>query len=333
LTEEENVGEDQYEITVGDIDSGELEFDVVDDEEEDRDNAKEEELEAKEEVELAVSASGDLDFDVVDDEEEGAEVKGLDEGLDEEVDVNEALDFENDDAELDNLPPLEESDLEDIDLVEPLDYTADFAETASQDGIFDKFDEDDLSPFSFAGKLLVIFDTAKEQAELLKKYLSERTGMEVECVGKKENLWRFLKIDTLDLIIMETGTEGNSDAMELMQQTKDQFPEVHFICLSGPVSLERRLQFLNAGALDYLTRPLHLSTIAQSILVQFSRTDIYDIEEDFADLDTEAHDIPEEKPIIDATEPKLGKKSSNPTKQPDDDLNLADEIDLIDEDF
>ena len=40
LTEEENVGEDQYEITVGDIDSGELEFDVVDDEQEDGDDAK-----------------------------------------------------------------------------------------------------------------------------------------------------------------------------------------------------------------------------------------------------------------------------------------------------
>jgi CheY-like chemotaxis protein len=331
LSEEENLGEDQYEITVGDIDSGELEFDVVDDEEEDGDNAIDEELEKKEEeeVELAVGDSGDLDFDVVDDEEENVEVN--EEGKDE--DGNEALDFENDDDELDNLPPLEESDLEDIDLVEPLDDAIDFAETVSQDELFDKFDDDDLSPFSFAGKQLLIFDTAKEQAELTKKYLSERTGMEVECVGKKENLWRFLKIDPLDLVIMETGTEGNSDAMELMQQTKDQFPEVHFICLSGPVSLERRLQFLNAGALDYLTRPLHLSTIAQSILVQFSRTDIYDIEEDFTDLDTEAHDIPEEEPIIDATEPKPGNKSSNPSKQPDDDLYLADEIDLIDEDF
>jgi CheY-like chemotaxis protein len=340
LTAEENLGEDQYEITVGDIDSGELEFDVVDDEQEDGDNAKEEELEKEtkeeEEVEFEESSSGDLEFEVVDDEEEDAEVKEMNEEDDVEakdVDENEALDFENDDGELDNLPPLEESDLEDIDLVEPLDDSIDFAETATQDELFDKFDDDDLSPFSFAGKQLVIFDTAKEQAELLKKYLSERTGMEVECVGKKENLWRFLKIDPLDLVIMETGTEGNSDAMELMQQTKDQFPEVHFICLSGPVSLERRLQFLNAGALDYLTRPFHLSTIAQSILVQFSRTDIYDIEEDFTDLDTEAHDIPEEETIIDTSEPKPGKKSSNPSKQPDDDLNLADEIDLIDEDF
>ena len=198
---------------------------------------------------------------------------------------------------------------------------------------FDKFTEDELSPLNFAGKQIVIFYTNKEQAELLKRYLSDRTGMEVECIGKKENLWRYLKIDSLDLIILETGTDGNTDAMKLMQQTKDQFPAVQFICLSGPVSLERRLQFINAGALDYLTRPLHLSTIAQSILVLFSRTDIYDIEEDFEELESEPHDIPEEEPIVDSAETKPGKKSSNPSKQPDDDLNLADEIDLIDEDF
>ena len=333
LTEDENLSEEQYEITVGDIDSGDLDFDVADDKDEDGEDQKDKEQVAGEftESDSDILDLDVLDFDLVDDGED----ENADELEKEDENENEMLHFENDDAadELDNLPPLEESDLEDIDLVEPLDDSIDFAETVSQDELFDKFDDDNLSPFSFAGKQLVIFDTAKEQAELLKKYLSERTGMEVECVAKKENLWRFLKIDPLDLIIMETGTEGNSDAMELMQQTKDQFPEVHFICLSGPVSLERRLQFLNAGALDYLTRPLHLSTIAQSILLQFSRTDIYDVEEDFADLDPEAHDIPEEETIIDTSEPKPGKKSSNPSKQPDDELNLADEIDLIDEDF
>jgi CheY-like chemotaxis protein len=318
LTEEKNLSEDQYEITVGDIDSGDLEFDVVDDEGEVVDNEKDEE---QLEEEITTSDSGDLDFDVVDDEKDA-----------DEDDVEENLDYENDANALDDLPPLEESDLLNLDIEEPLD-NVDFGEVAQQDDFFDKFTEDELSPLNFAGKQIVIFYTNKEQAELLKRYLSDRTGMEVECIGKKENLWRFLKIDSLDLIILETGTDGNTDAMKLMQQTKDQFPEVHFICLSGPVSLERRLQFINAGALDYLTRPLHLSTIAQSILVLFSRTDIYDIEEDFEELESEPHDIPEEEPIVDSAETKPGKKSSNPSKQPDDDLNLADEIDLIDEDF
>ena len=318
LTEEKNLSEDQYEITVGDIDSGDLEFDVVDDEGEVVDNEKDEE---QLEEEITTSDSGDLDFDVVDDEKDA-----------DEDDVEENLDYENDANALDDLPPLEESDLLNLDIEEPLD-NVDFGEVAQQDDFFDKFTEDELSPLNFAGKQIVIFYTNKEQAELLKRYLSDRTGMEVECIGKKENLWRFLKIDSLDLIILETGTDGNTDAMKLMQQTKDQFPAVQFICLSGPVSLERRLQFLNAGALDYLTRPLHLSTIAQSILVQFSRTDIYDIEDDFTDLDADAHDIPEEEPLIDAAETKTGKKTDSSAKPSDDDMNLADEIDLIDEDF
>ena len=148
------------------------------------------------------------------------------------------------------------------------------------DDFFHELAEGDINTQSFAGKQVVLYDLVKDQAELLNQYLSERAGMEVEYVTKKENLWRLLKIDPMDLVIIETGEGINSDAFEVMQQTKDQFPEVHFICISGPVSLERRLQFLNAGALDYFTRPVHLSTIAQSVLVQLSRTVVGDFEED-----------------------------------------------------
>ena len=333
LSEDENLSEEQYEITVGDIDSGDLDFDVDDDDEDGEDQKDKEQVVGEfTESDSDILDLDVLDFDLVDDGED----ENADKLEKEDENENEVLDFENDeeedDDELDDLPPLEESDLLNLDIEEPLD-NVDFGETAQQDDFFDKFTEDELSPLNFAGKQIVIFYTNKEQAELLKRYLSDRTGMEVECIGKKENLWRFLKIDPLDLIILETGTDGNTDAMKLMQQTKDQFPEVHFICLSGPVSLERRLQFINAGALDYLTRPLHLSTIAQSILVLFSRTDIYDIEEDFEELESEPHDIPEEEPIVDSTEDIPDKKSGSSAKRVDDELDLADEIDLIDEDF
>ena len=150
---------------------------------------------------------------------------------------------------------------------------------------------------------------------------------------QKQNLWRHLKIDPLDLVILETGSAGNSDALEVMQQTKDQFSEVHFICLSGPVSLERRIQFLNAGALDYLTRPVHLSTIAQSILVQLSRTDFYEKEEDITDLDTDVDDIPVEVPIIDSAETFHDEDLTGTLDLLDEDCNLSQEVELIDEDF
>jgi DNA-binding response OmpR family regulator len=313
--EDDNLNDNQYEITHGNPDSGDLDLDIVDFDVMDDEGAKI--ANEQETGELTVSDLEDLNLDV----------------FTEDYEDEKHPDFENDDESLDNLPPLDESDLVNIDIVEPLDDVAVFALTNQQEDLFEKFVGDDLSSLSFAGKQLVIFDTAKEQSDLLKKYLCERTGMYVECVRKKENLWRLLKIDPLDLIILETGTEGKTDAMELMQQTKDQFPEVHFICLSGPVSLDKRLQFLNAGALDYLTRPLHLSTIAQSILVQFNRTEVYEIDAEVAGFFGAPNDISEEESLIDAKEPKLGEELDGSAKQSDDNLHLHVEIDLIDEDF
>jgi len=253
-------------------------------------------------------------------------------GLEEEEE-EENIDAHIEAAEIVELPELEEVDLEHFEDDELNDETFATEDSILEEDFLHKFTEDDLSPLSFARTQVVIFAVEKVQAELLQRYLSERAGMEVDCVSKRQNLWRLLKLDPMDLVIFETGSVENSDALEVMQQTKDQFPEVHFICISGPVSLERRLQFLNAGALDYLTRPIHLSAIAQSILVHLSRTDAYENEEEFVDLDSVADDIPVEETLVDSADTYHDEDLSGTEGLQDDDLILGDEIDLVDEDF
>ena len=254
-------------------------------------------------------------------------------GLEEEEEEEENLDEHIEAAGIVELPGLEEADLQDFEDDELNDEMSASEDSLPQDEFLHKFTEGDLSPLSFAGTEVVIFAVEKKQAELLQRYLIERAGMEVDCVTKRQNLWRLLKLDPMDLVIIETGAVENSDALEVMQQTKDQFPEVHFICISGPVSLERRLQFLNAGALDYLTRPIHLSTIAQSILVHLSRTDAYENEGEFVDLDSVANDIPEEETLLDSDDNYHDEDLSGIAGLHEDDLILGDEIDLVDEDF
>jgi len=253
-------------------------------------------------------------------------------GLEEEEE-EENLDAHIEAAEIVELPELEEVDLQDFEDDELNDETVASEDSLPQDEFLHKFTEGDLSPLSFAGTEVVIFAVEKKQAELLQRYLIVREGMEVDCVTKRQNLWRLLKLDPMDLVIIETGAVENSDALEVMQQTKDQFPEVHFICISGPVSLERRLQFLNAGALDYLTRPVHLSTVAQSVLVQLSRTDTYENEEEFVDLDSVADDIPVEETLVDSADTYHDEDLNGIEGLQEDDLILGDEIDLVDEDF
>ena len=253
-------------------------------------------------------------------------------GLEEEEE-EENIDAHIEAAEIVELPGLEEADLQDFEDDELNDEMSASEDSLPQDEFLHKFTEGDLGPLSFAGTEVVIFAVEKKQAELLQRYLSERAGMEVDCVTKRQNLWRLLKLDPMDLVIIETGAVENSDALEVMQQTKDQFPEVHFICISGPVSLERRLQFLNAGALDYLTRPIHLSTIAQSILVHLSRTDAYENEGEFVDIASVADDIPVEETLVDSADTYHDEDLSGTEGLQEDDLILGDEIDLVDEDF
>ena len=253
-------------------------------------------------------------------------------GLEEEEE-EENIDAHIEAAEIVELPELEEVDLEHFEDDELNDETVATEDSILEEDFLHKFTEDDLSPLSFARTQVVIFAVEKVQAELLQRYLSERAGMEIDCVTKRQNLWRLLKLDPMDLVIFETGSVENSDALEVMQQTKDQFPEVHFICISGPVSLERRLQFLNAGALDYLTRPVHLSTVAQSVLVQLSRTGTYENEEELVDLDSVADDIPVEETLVDSADTYHDEDLSGTEGLQEDDLILGDEIDLVDEDF
>mgnify|MGYP001229638108 CR=1 FL=1 len=296
-------------------------------------NGEEYQMETEEEINPETNSEADenltgdaVEIDLEDDDL--TELLGL-----EEEEEEENIDAHIEAAEIVELPELEEVDLEHFEDDELNDETFATEDSILEEDFLHKFTEDDLSPLSFARTQVVIFAVEKVQAELLQRYLSERAGMEVDCVSKRQNLWRLLKLDPMDLVIFETGSVENSDALEVMQQTKDQFPEVHLICISGPVSLERRLQFLNAGALDYLTRPVHLSTVAQSVLVQLSRTDTYENEEELVDLDSVADDIPVEETLVDSADTYHDEDLSDIAGLQDDDLILGDEIDLVDEDF
>jgi len=287
-------------------------------EEESNDNEIDDDL-TEEEVDIDFEEIDDLDdlsFDVVN----------------EDQDENESSESEISD-DLENLTPLDEKDLIDADSEEPLINAVSFSETSDQDDFLHNFADGDLNPLSFKGKQVIIFDMVEEQTELLSSYLRDRIGMEVDCVSKKQNLWRHLKIDPMDLVILEAGSVSSSDALEVMQQTKDQFPEANYICISGPVSLERRIQFLNAGALDYLTRPIHLSTIAQSILVHLSRMDYYKKEEEYDDPKNAEKITTLERPFQNSADTFHDEDLTRTLDLLDEDLNVSQEVELIDEEF
>jgi len=171
-----------------------------------------------------------------------------------------------------------------------------------------------LDPKSFQGRSVVILGENQEHSGLLKEYLNERTGFEVEAVSKKQNLWRLMKIDPVDMVIMEWQGHAEEESLDTLRQTLDAFPSVPVICLAGPVGLEQRLGGLNAGASDFLTRPLHLSSVAQSVLTRLNS---------FSDPATEA--VAAAVATDSASETDPGSLEDN--------LDISEELELIDEDF
>ena len=104
--------------------------------------------------------------------------------------MEEVLDVKIEDTDNEEQHWLEKTELQDFEDDELNDETIASENSLRQDEFLHKFTEDDLSPLSFAGTQVVIYALEKVQAELLQRYLSERAGMEVDCVTKRQNLWR-----------------------------------------------------------------------------------------------------------------------------------------------
>ena len=228
------------------------------------------------------------------------------------------------DEELEDLSPLDEDELSLI-TDAPDEQSASLSKGEALP--LPEFKEGDLTPMQFQSKQLIILGGRKEQADLLKQYLEERLGIVVEYVTKKQNLWRLMKLDTIDMILMEWDLADENDPLETLEQTKDQFPETQIIALSGPLALEHRLQAINSGADSFLTRPVHLSAIAQSILLSLSKNDGGD-----ETLSANGAAMPA-LGVANELEPIGDDDLNTPVDLLDDDLNLSEELDLIDEEF
>lgn len=229
------------------------------------------------------------------------------------------------DEELEELSPLDEDELS-------LITDAPDEQTASSPGgtplPLPDFKEGDLTPMQFQSKQLIILGGRKEQSDLLKKYLEERLGIVVEYVTKKQNLWRLMKLDTIDMLLMEWDLADENNPLETLEQTLDQFPETKIMALSGPLALEHRLQAINSGADSFITRPVHLSAIAQSILLSLSN-----MGGEEGQISGVASVAMTGMGASDELEPISEEDLNTPVDLLDDDLNLSEELDLIDEEF
>ena len=164
------------------------------------------------------------------------------------------------------------------------------------------FPDAELHSQTYAGsQVALVTERDSPHNDMIMQYLSERTGFKMSLMEKQGNLWPMLRENALDLVLLNQSTSNEDEILGVIQRLGEEHPDIPFIVFAGPISLDDRLHLLSLGAIDVITRPTHLSTIAQSILQAFydNRTVAPPVlEEEFIDesLDLDSDlDLMEEK--------------------------------------
>ncbi|MBF0352176.1 MAG: response regulator [SAR324 cluster bacterium] len=185
-------------------------------------------------------------------------------------------------------------DLPDLEEVDDSMFDADALEEDEESDavIMESYSQGDenrpiLTPHSFNGKAIGVMNLPEQHKDVLERYLRERTGFEISHAKNKNSLWPMLKAGRADILLINWNLDGNT-SLELLAEVQQKFPGIPVIFLSEPVSLEDRLDALNAGAADFITRPVHMSAIAQSVLRNLALGQaIANIDADSVDADLE----------------------------------------------
>ncbi len=118
--------------------------------------------------------------------------------------------------------------------------------------------------------ILVIEDEAKV-ASFLKKGL-QQSGYEVDLAADGEEGYEKIRNNTYDLILLDLMLPkiGGLDLIPKIRECKAGIP---IIALTAKASVEDRVQGLNSGCDDYLTKPFSFAELLARIQVQVRRGD------------------------------------------------------------
>lgn len=113
-------------------------------------------------------------------------------------------------------------------------------------------------------KILVVDDEI-EVTELLEEFLKE-SGYQVAVASSRDQLFAILPQFRPAIILLDIRLP-DGDGIEILKEIKSGYPEVEVIMVTGLADKDIALEALHNGAIDYITKPIDLAYLANSVLV------------------------------------------------------------------
>lgn len=110
---------------------------------------------------------------------------------------------------------------------------------------------------------IIIVDDEIDLLELIVKRL-KRKGFYVDGVPSAEEALQLLKMNDYDVAIYDIRLP-QMDGITLLKETKQKYPQIEALMLTGHGTIETAIEAMKLGAFDYLTKPYNLAELELTI--------------------------------------------------------------------
>ncbi len=107
-------------------------------------------------------------------------------------------------------------------------------------------------------RILIVDDEVDFRSTLIKRIRKRQVNASGACSG--EEALEYLTAEAADVVILDLNMPGMG-GLETLRQIKSRFPGTEVILLSGHASADLAIEGMEAGAFDYLMKPMDIDEL------------------------------------------------------------------------
>jgi len=110
---------------------------------------------------------------------------------------------------------------------------------------------------------VLLVDDEEEFVDTLAERMRSR-GMEVATSNSGGDALDLVDRDAYDVVVLDLQMPG-MDGIEVLERIKQRRPDIQVVLLTGHATVEKGVEAIKLGALEFLEKPVDLSTLSEII--------------------------------------------------------------------
>ena len=110
---------------------------------------------------------------------------------------------------------------------------------------------------------VLLVDDEEEFVDTLAERMRSR-GMEVATSNSGGDALDLVDRDAYDVVVLDLQMPG-MDGIEVLERIKQRRPDIQVVLLTGHATVEKGVEAMKLGALEFLEKPVDLSTLSEII--------------------------------------------------------------------